>query len=148
MTHPPNPYQNLAPLIIHNLLQKQQSQQLPSTIIPMPKNKLIKTPKPIETKSTCSEETNESELSVASSKRANPYLLGFQKPAQSKIPIKESPSNHIDEEEDEEDDDDDEEPNHPKVKKVRVQKFYEVIYDNDKVYKYEDDPLEYKRARK
>jgi len=93
----------------------------------------------LETKSTCSDETNESETSTICSKRSNPYVSDQPSPLDMKS-IKKSPS--MDE------CDDDYEVESPRLRKIRIQKFYEPIYDNDKVYRYEDDPNEYKRARK
>lgn len=89
-----------------------------------------------------------------SNKRLGQYLTRDRscKSNQKKMSVKqeefeeEKDDSEIYEEQSEEDDD--EEIDSPIVKKLRVQKYYEPIADGDKVYNYEDDPYEYKRARK
>jgi len=94
----------------------------------------------LETKSNFSDETNESEASTVSSKRSNPYAGYENSPIDTKA-MKKSPSS-------DDYNEDDEEAESPRLRKIRIQKFYEPIYDNDKVYNYDDDPNEYKKARK
>ena len=36
----------------------------------------------------------------------------------------------------------------PKVKKTIYKKFYEPIFDNQMIYRYEENPEEYRKARK
>lgn len=36
----------------------------------------------------------------------------------------------------------------PKVRKNIYKKYYEPIFDNQLIYRYEDDPVEYRKARK
>ena len=104
------------------------------------------------------EKEEEYEPPKGSNKRLGQYLTRARscKSNHQKISVKEEELEEEKEEseiyeehsEDDDDDDDDEEIDSPIVKKVRVQKYYEPIADGNKVYRYDDDPYEYKRARK
>lgn len=88
------------------------------------------------------------------SKRIAPYLTRNHKSPHSKpskkkeIHIKKEEEYKEEDEDEYEYEDEDEDFEIPITKKLRVQKYYEPIVDNDKTYKYSEDPYEYKRARK
>lgn len=98
-------------------------------------------------KSTSISQDDDFEPSQALTKRSNPYSLNNSK--KQKVYNDSRKQNVIHEDEEEIDSSESSEsPKSTKSRRPRVQKIYEPIVDNEKVYRYEDDPSEYKRARK